>query len=201
MLGMKRSRNWIAVVGAVVAGGVFAGAVIAAQLDERGIPQDLEASLRSDPLVQVADIPADGGLGQRGVFVQQTSAGFLCLWDAPNASSRARQGGCNDVDDPFGGRDLFLSLAYDGGPAVADVRDARLIGLVPAEVREVAVLMSDGSRRRVNLRKASIGDDSYRAFGYRFRSSDLRRGIEPTAVLALDDAGEEVDRQPTGFAG
>ncbi len=35
----------------------------------------------------------------------------------------------------------------------------------------------------------------------RFKKADLRRGIAPVAVVALDKAGQEIDRQPTGFAG
>lgn len=198
---MRTKRRWLLLIGAIVVGGIFAGVVIAAQSDQRGAPQELEAAIQNDPLVKVTEIPADDGLGRRGVFVQPTSAGFLCLWDAPSATSRARQGGCNDADDPFAGRKLFVSLSYDGGPVAADVKDARLIGLVDSDVAKVEVLMTDGTRRAVVLRSATVGESTHRAFGYRFRRSDLRKGLGPTAVLALNQAGEEIDRQTTGFGG
>jgi hypothetical protein len=180
---MRNKRRWLLLIGVVVAGGVFAGVVIAAQSDQRGVPQELEAAIQNDPLVKVTEIPADNGFGRRGVFVQPTSVGFLCLWDAPSATSRARQGGCNDADDPFAGRKLFVSLAYDGGPVAADVKDARLIGLVDSDVARVDVLMSDSTRRALVLRSASVGDNAYRAFGYRFRRSDLRRVLDPRPFL------------------
>lgn len=200
MLNLKKGSRWLALVIGVVAAGVVAGAVVAAQYDD-GIPADLEAALRNEPLVQVAGIPAENGLEGRGVFVQRTSAGFTCVWDAQSATSLARQGGCNRTDDPFAGRELFVSLTYDGGPAVAGIKDARLVGLAAPEVAEVQVLMSDGTRRVVRLRKASIAGDEYRALGYRFKRADLRKDVTPKAVIALDARGEEIDRQATGFAG
>jgi hypothetical protein len=36
--------------------------------------------------------------------------------------------------------------------------------------------------------------------GFRFKRADLRRGVTPTAVVVLDAAGNERDRQATGFA-
>lgn len=200
MLKLRNTRRWVVLVIGVVAAGVVAGAVVAARLDV-GVPADLEAALHDDPLVQVAGIPAENGLAGRGVFVQRTSAGFTCLWDAPSATSSARQGGCNRTDDPFGGRELFVSLAYDGGPAITSIKDARLVGLAAAEVAEVQVLMSDGARRAIRLRKSKVEGDEYRAFGYRFKKADLRIGVSPQAVIALDAIGEEIDRQPTGFSG
>jgi len=197
---LRNSRRCVVLVIGVVAAGVIAGAVVAARLDD-GIPADLEAALRDDPLVQVAGIPAENGLAGRGVFVQRTSAGFICLWDAPSATSSVRQGGCNRTDDPFGGRELFVSMAYDGGPAIAGIKDARLVGVAAREVVEVQVLMSDGTRREIRLRKANVAGDEYRAFGYRFKKADLRKDVTPKAVIALDSTGEEIDRQATGFAG
>lgn len=202
MLRTVKVRRWWLLVAALAAGGAFAGAVIASQFGGRGSgPEELQAAIRTDPLVKVAEIPAEGALSKRGVFVQPTSAGFVCLWDAPNATFRARQGGCNDEDDPFNGQKLFVSLAYEGGPAVAEVEDARLIGLVPPEVAGVDVLMSDGTRRAMPLRNVSVRGTAYRAFGYRFKRVDLRAGVAPTAVVALDTAGREIDRQATGFGG
>lgn len=193
-------RSTVLVIG-VIAGGIFTGGVVGAQF--RAAPsEDLEASLRDDPLVQVADIPAAHGHGGRGVFVQPTSAGFLCLWDAPSATALSRQGGCNPADDPLGGNKLRVSFAYDGGPAIRDVKDARLIGLATIDVASIQLVMTDGTRRDVAMKRTpavSGLQGSYRAFGYRLKPSDLRQGVGPTVVLALDSAGKEIERQPTGF--
>jgi hypothetical protein len=198
---LTRSRRWIAFLGVLAVGGILAGGVIAAQLGPPPEIANLQAAIEEDPLVRVGDIPPGGNARARGVFVQLTSTGHLCLWDAPSATSRERGGGCNAADDPLGGSELSASLGYDGGPAVSDVRDARLIGLASEKVFEVQVLMSDGTRRPVPLRKATIGGVSYRVFGYRITPSDLRRGLGPTAVVAIDGAGAEIARQATGFGG
>ena len=195
------SRRWIAFLGVLAIGGILAGGVIAAQLGPSPENADLQAAIEEDPLVRVGDIPAVGNAGPRGVFVQVTSTGHLCLWDAPSATSRERGGGCNTAGDPLAGSELSASLGYDGGPAARDVRDARLIGLASEKVSGVHVVMSDGTRRPVPLRRVTIGGASYRVFGYRFRPSDLRRGLGPTAVVAIDGAGAEIARQATGFGG
>ena len=201
MVLMRRSRRWIVLACGAVMGGVVVGGVVAAEFREVVSPPQLQAAIDGEPLRRVADIPAEAGRSGRGVFLQPTSAGFLCLWDAPSATSPQRQGGCNPSSDPLGGRAVSISLAYDGGPSVAGVTDARLIGLAAPEVAEVQVVMSDTSRRRVRLEKAEVDSAEYMAFGYRFKKADLRRGIAPVAVVALDMAGQEIDRQPTGFAG
>lgn len=187
----------LGVVAAIVAGGL-AGAVVAAQRDPQD-PQEFATAIRDALSVKVADIPSAGGLRERGLFVQKTSSGLFCLWDAASASSLDQKGGCNSAENPLGGRPIFVSFAYEGGPAVSDVTDARLVGLTAAEVATVHVLMSDGSRRTMTLRKVpdSIGD--FRAFGHRFGRGELRRGAAPVAVVALDASGTEIDRQPTGF--
>jgi hypothetical protein len=199
MLQLKRYRRWIVLVALTVAAGVFTGVVVAAQLRGPGPPNGLEAAVRTEPLVEVAAIPAAGGLAGHGVFVQPTSAGYICLWDALSATSGERQGGCNPTDDPFGEQKLFVSLAYDGGPGVESVTDARLVGLVAPDVADVDVLMSDGARRTIRLHVTTVTGERYRAFGYRFRKADLQRGVAPTAVLALNSAGDEIGRQTTGF--
>ena len=195
------TRRWAVVgLGALLAA-VLAGGVVAAQFRGFDDPEKLFAAIREDPLVRVADIAAAGDAPSRGVFVQVTSTGHFCLWDAPSADSRRRQGGCNSADDPLGGRPLSISFAYEGGPAVADVRDARLVGLAAADVAAVSVVMSDGTRRGITLRKASVGADQYLAFGYRVSQGDLRRGVTPMAVLAFSGNGAEIDRQATGLTG
>ena len=80
-----------------------------------------------DPLVRVAEIPSGDGSPGRGVFVQETRTGHLCVWEAPSATSRERGGGCNPVDDPLGGRALSITFSYDGGPAVADVTECHAL--------------------------------------------------------------------------
>jgi hypothetical protein len=152
-------------------------------------------------MVRVADIASADGAAARGVFVQRTSTGLVCLTDAQSAGDASRGGGCNAAADPLGGKELFISFAYEGGPSVAEVKDARLIGLVSTNVSTVEILMDDGSRRSARLRDARVGDETYRAFGYRIRKADLRRSVSPAAVIALDEADQEIDRQPTGFAG
>ena len=179
--------------------GVVTSAVVASHVRDAEVPKGLEEAIRAEPLVKVAEIPAGHGLAARGVYAQPTSAGFLCLWDAPGASSRARQGGCNRAEDPFAGMGVFASLAYDGGPDVGTVSDARLIGLAPKDVASVEIVMTDGTRRSVPLKPALLGPDEYQAFGYRFSRADLRKRLGPAAIVALDDAGSEVGRQPTGF--
>ncbi len=185
-----------ALIGAILVSGVVAAQFLGFEDQEK-----LEAAMREDPVTRVADIGAAPGLAGRGVFVQMTSTGLLCIFDAPSATSLTRQGGCNGADDPLGGKKIFFSFAYDGGPAPADVTDARLIGLASPQVAAVAVLMSNGARRKMALRRASVGGAEYLAFGYRITKPDLRGGVTPTAVLALNEAGEEIDRQETGFAG
>jgi hypothetical protein len=194
-------RGWLALVITVVAAGGLAGAVVAGQLRGGDVSPEFQAALHTEPLFEVAEIPAGDGFRSHGVFVQPTSVGFTCLWDAADASTPDRHGSCNPSSDPFGGHKIFFGLAYDGGPATSDVRDARVLGIVAPAVATVRALMSDGTYRTVALRDSTIQGRSYRAFGYRFRSADLRRGLGPVAVVAFDASGTEIDRQTTGFGG
>lgn len=195
-------RTWkarsIAVLGSILGVALMVAAVVAAQSGPRA-PVDLEAAIASEPLVKVLDVPAAEGFGARAMFIQPTSAGFLCVWDAPSASSKARQGGCNPSDDPLGGRALSASLAYEGGPAIDGVKDARLVGLALPDTADVRVVMSDGTARAIKLKKLKVGVDEFQAFAYRFKRSDLKHGIGPTAIVALDANGVEIGRQPTGI--
>lgn len=194
-------RSSTVLVTAVGLAAVLVGGILAAQLAGSGDPEALVSAIGEDRATKVADIAAEPGHQARSVFVQTTSTGHVCLWDAPSATSPARQGGCNSAEDPLGGRELSVSFAYDGGPAPSTVTDARLIGLGAADVADVEVLMSDGTRRTMHLRTVRVGMDEYRAFGYRFKRADLRRGVGPTAVIAFDASGAEIDRQTTGFTG
>ena len=191
-------RVWLAVGLVVLLAGSLAGAVVAYRADDGS---ELTAAIGEDPLVRVAEIASADGAPGKGVYVQLTRTGHLCVWEAPSATSRERGGGCNTVDDPLNGRPMSFTLSYDGGPAVADVRAASLFGLALTEVSRATVLMSDGSSREIRFRDVDIAGDDYRAFGFRFKNADLRKGVGPTAVIAIDEAGTEIDRQMTGIGG
>ena len=199
----KQTRRVFVLVVAIAVAAAFAGVVVGGQFDL--VPSDdVQASLQRDAMVRVAEIPPSDGLPSRSVFVQPTSTGLLCLWDAPSATPRARQGGCNSADDPLAGRSMTISLAYDGGPVATSVTDARLIGLVSNDVASVQLLMSDGTRRRIPMhRDLAVSSDAgrFRAFGYRFPRSDFARNLGPTAVIALGGNGTELDRLTTGYGG
>lgn len=204
MLKARIAKRWMVLGLGVVAGGILAGAVVAAQFAGLDEQERLMAASAEEPAIRVADIEPAPGLPARGVFVQPTSTGHLCLWDVPVATPRARQGGCNRSDDPLAGRKMFISLSYEGGPAAEHVSDARLIGLVARDVVSVRVLMISGAVRNVPMNRAvavSSEAGSLRAFGYRFTAADVRRHLGPTAVLALDASGRELERQTTGFGG
>lgn len=195
-LGGRGLRRWLALVLGVVIAGSVAGAVVAGQFDDGS---QLSAAIEESELVKVADIPSSDGAPAKGVYVQLTRTGHLCVWESVSATSRERGGGCNTVDDPLNGQALSFTLSYDGGPAVADVRTATLFGLATPQVARAAVLMSDQSRHDVRLRDVRIGEADYRAFGYRLKRTDLKKGIGPIAVIALDASGAEIGRQTTGI--
>jgi hypothetical protein len=199
----RRTKRGLAVGLVALVALATAGVILGSQLGSSAPPDiaALDRAIQAAPMTKVADIPATTGLPERGVFVQVTSTGEVCLWDAASATSRGRMGGCDAASDPLGGSKISASLAYDGGPATVDVTDARLIGLVDSSVPNVRVLMSDGSYRTVKLRGSRIEGRSYGVFGYRFRHSDLGKGIGPVAVVVTDASGAEVGRQPTGFGG
>ena len=183
----------VAAVAVVVVGAVGAG------YDWSRSSTELEAALVTAPPMRIADIPAADGSPARGVFAQVTSTGYFCLSDAPLDAPLRGGGGCNPVDDPLGGSSLSASLAYDGGPAIETVKDARIIGLAVPEVTTVRVLMRDGSSQAVKLEAAKVGADEFVAFGYRVRKSDLKKGIGPVAVVAYDRDGAEIERRTTGL--
>jgi hypothetical protein len=194
---MRTRRAVIAALVMAVAS-VLVGGVIAGGFDWSRSSDELERALSETQPTRVADIPAADGLPARGVFAQITATGHFCLFDAPLQAPSQGGGGCNTADDPLGGNAISASIAYDGGPAIEAVRDARLIGLAAANVASVRVLMSDGSSRVVKLKRSAVGED-LEVFGYRVRRSELKAGVGPTAVIALDANGVELDRQPTGI--
>jgi hypothetical protein len=195
----RNSRRLTVAVAVIVAAGVLAGGVIAGRIGWTDDAARLDAALADAPATTLVEIPSADGLSARGVFAQLTSTGHLCLTDAPLDSPQAGGGGCNPAGDPLGGRAFSASLAYDGGPAIQDVKDARLIGLASSEVASMRVLMSDGSSRQIKLKKAKVGSNEFQAYGYRIRKVDLNKGSGPTAVVAFDADGNEIDRQATGI--
>jgi len=198
MFARRRLARWSALGGGLVAAGVLASAVIASQMDDGSA---LIEAIDEAPLTHVADVEAADGAPTLGVYLQATTSGHVCVWEAKSPTSRDRGGGCNTADDPLNGRALSVTLSYDGGPAVADVQSASLFGLAAPDVARAQVLMSDGSTREIALRRARVGAEDFKAFGHRVKKRDLRKGIAPVAVLALDASGSELGRQPTGFGG
>jgi hypothetical protein len=187
----------VVAITAVVAG-VVVGAVVAGRGATTGSPAALEAALANAPAVKLVEIPGSDGLSARGVYAHVTE-GLFCVSDAPLAAPAMGGGGCNPIDDPLGGRAVSASLAFDGGPALATVKDARISGLAAVEVASLRIAMSDDSFRSVKLKKARVGSEEFHAFGYRLKRVDLTRGIGPVAIVALDANGAEIDRQTTGI--
>ena len=202
MFGLSGTRRRSAIVVSilVVAAAVLTTGVIAGQFRSAD-PTSFHDAMATGEITRVADISAADGFSARGVFAQTTETGQICLWDAPSEKSLQRGGGCSPADDPLGGSAISASLAYEGGPAIEGVHDARLIGLTSSDVADVRVLMSDGTSREMKLKKAKVDSDTFLAFGYRFKKADLRSGIGPTAIVAFDASGAELARQPTGIGG
>jgi hypothetical protein len=194
------SKRWTIFGVAALCAVVFTGAVIASLGGGPTEPEALSEATTNAPMIPLATIEAGSGNPARGVYAQVTSTGDLCLWDAPSSRSQQKLGGCNSLGNPLGGGVLSASLAYDGGPAAADVSDARLIGLVARHVDDVQVVLADGTRRTMRLRQVELADERYRVFGYRLKPKDIQSG-GPVAVVALDAGGKEIERQPTGFHG
>ena len=200
---MPRVRKRMVVLLALaLAGSLLVGSVVAAP--RGGNPPDaakIEAAIAAARMTRVADVAGGEGFARRGVFIQELDTGDLCVWDAASASSPDRQGGCNSIDEPLGGSAVSANLAYEGGPAIENVRDARLSGLASSSAASVVVLMSDGSERTLSLKPVHPDGGDLAAVGYRFRKSDLRSGVGPIAVIARAAGGKELGRQPTGIGG
>jgi hypothetical protein len=129
---------------------------------------------------------------EHGVYLARTRDGTeVCLLDT-DLETGDQGGGCNDASALFWGRPLAVSLAYEGGPARSTIRDVRIVGIATPSVASVAVELSDGEERAVRL----TGD---RGFAWAMRNADVRRGLEPVAVVARDASGQVVGRQRTGF--
>lgn len=195
-------KRMVVVLTLALAGSLPVGSVVAAQ--RGGNPPDaakVEAAIAAARMTRVADVAGGEGFARRGVFIQELDTGDLCVWDAASATSPDRQGGCNSIDEPLGGSAVWANLAYEGGPAIESVRDARLSGLASSSAASVVVLMNDGSERMLRLKPVNLDAGDFAAFGYRFRTSDLRSGVGPIAVIARAAGGTELGRQPTGIGG
>lgn len=204
------TRHWVTVAAAgsiaiaAIAGGRAAGAL---HLSKEATPDqaDPQAALVREGLgTRVATFGAADGAGQRNepvdraVYVAKLSSGSLCVIDADMAG-KDPGGGCNPTADPLGGRSIWVSFMFDGGPGVASVTDARLSGLVDGSVAQLRALMSDGSQRNIPLTKDDVAGTSFRAFAFRIAQTDLLGGVTPIAVVAFDDSGSQLDRQATGL--
>ena len=198
----RAKKRMVVVLTLALVGSLLVGSVVAAQ--RSGNPPDaakVEAAIAAARMTRVADVKGGEGFARRGVFIQELDTGDLCVWDAASASSPDRQGGCNSIDEPLGGSAVSANLAYEGGPAIESVRDARLSGLASSSAASVVVLMSDGSERTLSLKRVHLDAGDFAAFGYRFKKSDLRSGVGPIAVIARAAGGKELGRQPTGIGG
>ena len=198
-----RTSTILLVVGGAVVAGLVSGGVASGVFRGAGAPSSV-ADIHSPASVRatVARFAPEAGAADRQVVLQRTPDGYVCLWDTPDGTADHGVGGCNPAADPLAGRKLFISLAYDGGPAVTTVGDARLSGFVAQDVARIAVEMSDGSTRAVPLvdtRATRVTGQAYRVFAYRIRTSDLAKGVGPVAVIALAADGTELDRQTTGI--
>jgi hypothetical protein len=126
------------------------------------------------------------------VYIAKTADGSMtCIWDTDRLRG-FKGGGCNDSRDFFAGRPFVMSLAYDGGPSVEKVSDARIVGVVTDRVARVEVLNSAGEATAVQL-------TTDRAFAHVVPVNELQRGISPVAVIAYGSDGSELDRQTTGI--
>ena len=200
------SRRTITVaLAACMAGGLAAGGVATAVFRTAGTPSATpDISPRNGDRGVLTRFAHAAGREDRMVLLQRTADGYVCLWDTPDTSNARGVGGCNPAASPLGGRKLFVSLAFDGGPAVSDAHDARLSGLVAPDVAAAEVVMTDGSTRSLPIAPLavsarSLAGGSYRAFAYRVADADLQSGIGPVAVVARNSKGEVVDRQATGI--
>ena len=164
----RAKKRMVVVLTLALVGSLLVGSVVAAQ--RSGNPPDaakVEAAIAAARMTRVADVKGGEVFARRGVFIQELDTGDLCVWDAASASSPDRQGGCNSIDEPLGGSAVSANLAYEGGPAIESVRDARLSGLASSSAASVVVLMSDGSERTLSLKPVHLDADDFAQLSYR----------------------------------
>ncbi len=129
---------------------------------------------------------------ERGVFLARTRDGKqVCVWDTDLVTGD-QGGGCNASSAFFGEHSLAVSIGYDGGPARSTIRDVRIIGLATSTVASVAVELSNGEERSVKLTRDQ-------GIAWPMPNGDVKRGLEPVAVIARDASGQVLERQQTGF--
>lgn len=147
--------------------------------------------LRTGESRRIADF-ADGDVSDaRAVFVSRATEGgeeMVCLWDT-NLLNGHQGGGCNYAYDPFGGRRMMVSLAFDGGPALETITEARIIGLVDPAVVSVGILQANGKTTDVRL-------SPDRAFAVAYTQSDILHGRAPVAVIGRDVRHAVIDQEP-----
>ena len=199
---MRKNRHFI-VAGVAVGLGLALGGIASGVYRAAGTPSATpDVRSRASTVLPVAQFPSETGRPDRQVVIQRTPDGYLCVWDSPDGTAEHGVGGCNPAADPLGGRKLFVSLTYDGGPAVATVHDARLSGIAAPDVAVAELVMSDGSTRAILLSRAStrgLAGKDFRSFAYRVRQSDILKSVTPVEVLVLDAGGKVIDRQVTGI--
>jgi hypothetical protein len=128
----------------------------------------------------------------RAVFLNRSKDDTqICVWDT-DTESGAQSGGCNSAADFFAGHAFTLSLDYDGGPAIATVRDARIVGVVTDAVATLEVVYADGTAKQVAITRD-------RGFADAVPNALLRKGVGPVALIARDARGLAIDRQVTGI--
>ena len=115
----------------------------------------------------------------------------ICVWDT-DVTSGAQSGGCNPTANFFAGHAFTLSLAYDGGPAITTVRDARIVGVVTDAVATLEVVYADGTEKQIGLTRD-------RGFAYTVPNGLLHRGVGPVALVARSASGAVLDKQVTGI--
>lgn len=115
----------------------------------------------------------------------------ICVWDT-DVTSGAQSGGCNPTANFFAGHAFTLSLAYDGGPAITTVRNARIVGIVTDAVATLEVVYADGTAKQIAITRD-------RGFAYTVPNELPRRGVGPVALIARSASGAVLDRQVTGI--
>jgi hypothetical protein len=196
-------RRFLILIGAVVLA-IAIGRVsfVGAQSLLFATDQDQGARLRELKERQlgsrVATLPSQGGRPEVGLYVARLADGSICVSSA-SADKTSAGGGCNSASAPLNGKPFIAIFAYDGGPAVATVEDARLYGLADRSVEELRLEMSDDSTRQLHLSAHAVAATPYRVFAYRVSHADIRARITPVAVVAYDASGAVIGRQPTGL--
>jgi hypothetical protein len=128
----------------------------------------------------------------RAVFLSRSRDDTqVCVWDT-DTETGAQSGGCNPSANFFAGHAFTSSLGYDGGPAVATARDARIVGVVTDAVATLEVVYADGTAKQVTITRD-------RGFAHTVPNGLLRKGIGPVALIARNAAGLVIDRQVTGI--